>query len=123
MQTKRFTQEEYSRLLDSHNARPLGISQSECERLLMEAGATREQAKNGAYVYLHHGANTFSFRRGSREEYERILNDFCAKTKAPMDCICHLERLGFGYRQGGSTRPVKGAVMHERCGHGYRVFP
>ena len=99
MQTKRFTQEEYGCLLDSYNARPLGLSQSECGRLLMEAGATREQAKNGAYVYLHHGANTFSFRRGSREEYDRILNDFGAKTKAPMDCIHYLESLGFGYRQ------------------------
>ena len=99
MQTKRFTQEEYSCLLDSHNARTLGLSQSECERLLMEAGTTREQAKNGAYVYLHHGENIISSRRGSREEYDRILNDFNAKTKVPMDCIRHLERLGFGYRQ------------------------
>lgn len=99
MKTKRFTQEEYIRLLDTHNARPLGLSQSECERLLMEAGATRGQAKNGTYVYLYHGANTFSSRRGSREEYDRMLKDFGAQTKAPMDCIRHLESLRFGYRQ------------------------
>ena len=99
MQTKRFTQEEYIRILDSNNARTLGLSQSECERLLMEAGIKRGQAKNGAYVYLQHGENIISLRKGSRKEYDQILSDFNAKTKAPMDCIHHLERLGFGYRQ------------------------
>ena len=99
MQLKQFSQKEYSRLLDSHNARQRKLSQTECERLLIEVGATREQAKNGAYVYLHHGENISTNRRGSLEEYEQILNDFRAKTKAPMDCIRHLESLGFGYRQ------------------------
>lgn len=100
MNIERFSQKEYSRLLDSKNARKRGLSQTECERILMEAGASREQAKNGAYVYIHHGAHIFSSRRGSREEYERILNDFGAKTKTPKDCIRHLEKIGFGYRQG-----------------------
>jgi len=99
MKSNRFSQEEYSRLLDTHNARLLGLSQADCEQILMGAGASREQAKNGAYVYLHHGANITSYRRGSRAEYESILNDFKAKDKAPMDCIRHLEGLGFGYRQ------------------------
>jgi hypothetical protein len=53
MKSNRFSQEEYNHLLDAHNARLLGLSQSECELILMAAGATREQAKNGAYVYLH----------------------------------------------------------------------
>jgi len=99
MKSNRFSQEEYSRLLDTHNARFLGLSQSECKLILMGAGATIKQADNGAYVYLHHGANITSSRRGSRGEYDRILNDFNAKTKAPMECIRHLEKLGFGYRQ------------------------
>lgn len=112
MQTKRFTQEEYIRILDSHDAMTLGLSQSECERLLMEAGTTRGQAKNGAYVYLYHGENIISSRRGSREEYDQILSEFNAQTKAPMDCIHHLERLGFGYRQ------AQTAVYNYRTRHG-----
>ncbi len=112
MKYNRFSQEEYSRLLDSHRARLLGLSQSRCELILMDAGATKEQAKNGAYVYLHHGANITSSRRGSRGEYESILNDFEAKTKAPMDCIHHLKGLGFGYRQ------AQTAVYNYRKKHG-----
>lgn len=112
MKPNRFSQEEYSRLLDTHNARLLGLSQSECEQILMGAGATREQAKNGAYVYLHHGAHITSSRRGSRGEYDRILNDFNAKTKAPMDCIRQLEKLEFGYRQ------AQTAVYNYRKRHG-----
>ncbi len=112
MYIERFSQEEYSQLLDSKNARKLGLSQTECEQLLMEAGASREQAKNGAYVYLHHGAHISLSRRGSREEYERILNDFGAKTKAPKDCIRHLENIGFGYRQ------AQTAVYNFRKRHG-----
>ena len=99
MTSNRFSQEDYSRLLDTHNSRILGLSQSECVRILIGAGANREQAKNGAYVYLHHGTNITSSRRGSRGLYDRILNDFDAKTKAPMVCIRHLEKLEFGYRQ------------------------
>jgi len=94
MNIVRFSQEEYSRLLDSKNARKRRLSQTECERILMDAGATREQAKNGAYVYIHHGAHIFSHRRGSREEYEQILNDFGAKTKAPKDCILAIGDVG-----------------------------
>lgn len=112
MKSNRFSQEEYSSLLDSHNARLLGLSQSDCEQILMGAGATKGQAKNGAYVYLYHGANITSSRRGSRREYDRILNDFNAKTKAPMDCIRHLEKLEFGYRQ------AQTAVYNYRKRHG-----
>ena len=112
MQSNRFSQKEYNRLLDSHDARFLGLSQSKCELILMGAGASREQAKNGAYVYLHHGAYSTSSRRGSRREYERILNEFKGKTKAHMDCIHHLEGLGFGYRQ------AQTAVYNYRKRHG-----
>jgi hypothetical protein len=112
MNIERFSQEEYSRLLDSKNARERGLSQTACERILMEAGANREQAKNGVYVYIHHGAHIFSSRRGSREEYERILNDFGAKSKAAKDCIRHLENIGFGYRQ------AQTAVYNYRKRHG-----
>jgi hypothetical protein len=99
MKSNRFSQEEYNLLLNTRNSRLLGFSQSECEQILIGAGATREQAKNGAYVYLHHGANITSSRRGSRRLHDRILNDFNAKTKTPKDCIRHLEKMEFGYRQ------------------------
>jgi hypothetical protein len=62
----------------------------------MEAGATKEQAKNGAYVYLYHGDHISSCRRGSRDEYERILNEFGAKMKEPKDCIRYLENKALG---------------------------
>ena len=112
MQIKRFTQKEYISILDSHDAITQGLSQSECERFLMEAGATRGQAKNGAYVYLYHRENTISSRRGSREKYDQILNAFDAKTKAPMDCIHYLVSLGFGYRQ------AQTAIYNYRTRHG-----
>lgn len=99
MKSNRFSQEEYNRLLDAHNARLLGLSHSECKLILMGAGATIKQADNGAYVYLHHGGNITSSRRGSRGEYDRILNDFNAKTKVPKECIHHLKKLGFRFRQ------------------------
>jgi len=99
MDSNRFSQREYNRILDTHNAQLLSLSQSESEHLLMQSRASKGQAKNGAYVYLRSGRNMISSRKGSREEYDRILGNFEAKTKAPQDCIRHLESLGFGYRQ------------------------
>ena len=99
MNLQRFTQDEYNRFLDKQNARVRNLSQTDCERILMNVGATREQAKNGAYVYLHHGDNTEAKQRGSREEYERILNEFGAKHKEPKECINYLENMGYAYRQ------------------------
>ena len=46
-----FGQDEYSRILDQNNARSRGLSQTECERILINAGASYEQAKNGSYVF------------------------------------------------------------------------
>ena len=95
----RNTQQEYTELLDSVNARGLSLTQAECEQILMEDGYTFEQAKNGAYVYLYHGDNLTSKKRGSKEEYGRILDEFRAHEKQPKDCIAHLEGMGFSYRQ------------------------
>jgi hypothetical protein len=65
----------------------------------MEHGYSYEQAKKGAYVYLHHYKYSVSKRRGSAEEYAKILDAFGASDKEPKDCIAHLEQMGFGYRQ------------------------
>lgn len=112
MKLTRFSQEEYSRLLDSHRARQRALSQGECEHLLITAGASYEQAKNGAYVYLHHGSHVTATRRASQSEYDGILNKFGARSKQPQECIQHLEGLGFSYGQ------AKTAVYKYRVNHG-----
>ena len=47
-----FGQGEYTRVLNFHLARARHLTQGECELILMEHGASYQQAKNGAYVYL-----------------------------------------------------------------------
>lgn len=112
MRLTRFSQEEYSQLLDSHRARQRGLSQAECEQLLSAGGATYEQAKNGAYVYLHHGSHVTAQQRGSQSEHESILNAFGARSKPPQESIRHLESLGYSYGQ------AKTAVYNYRVKHG-----
>lgn len=98
-----YTQQEYSRILDAHQASDRGLSQHECERILIAAGATYQQAKNGAYVYLHHGNSVLKSRMGSVEEYSLLLNEFGASDKSPRECIRYLESLGFSYGQAKSA--------------------
>ncbi len=94
-----FGQDEYSRILDLKKARARGLSQTECERILIDAGASYEQAKNGSYVYLHHGNHLKAKNRATQDEYDRILDDFNAQNKRPKECIRHLEGRGFSYGQ------------------------
>ena len=107
-----FCQEEYTRILNQHNARTRSLSQTECEKILMDAGASHEQAKNGAYVYLHHGDYLTMYQRGSQAEYDQILDYFEARNKSPQDCIRHLESMGFSYGQ------AKTAVYKYRVSRG-----
>ncbi len=94
-----FSQHEYNRVLDAHSAENRQLSQTECERILMKHGAFPEQAKNGAYVYIHHDGNRGSNRRGTKKEYTRLLDEFDAQDKQPQDCIRYLKALGFSYGQ------------------------
>ena len=94
-----FSQDEYTRILHQHNARARGLSQTGCEKILIDAGASYEQAKNGAYVYLHHGNHLIANRRTTQDEYDQILDDFDARNMAPKECIRHLEVMGFSYGQ------------------------
>lgn len=94
-----FSQSEYNRILNSNSARARCLSQSRCEDILVDHGASHERAKNGAYVYLHHDGNLGSIRRGYRQEYERPLNEYGARNRAPQQCIRYLEGLGFSYGQ------------------------
>ncbi len=94
-----FGQKEYTRILDQKKARSRKLSQTQCERILIDAGASFEQAKNGAYVYLHHGNHLIPKRRTTQDEYDQILDEFGAQTTPPQDCIKYLESKGFSYGQ------------------------
>ena len=96
---QRFSQDEYNRVLNEHSAKTKGLRQTSCEKILISSGASYEQAKNGAYVYLHHDGNTKGTIQGSREKYSALLNKFQATQKNPKDCIRYLESLGFSYGQ------------------------
>ena len=98
-QIRCFEQNEYSRVLNLKNARSKGLSQTECVRILIDAGATYEQAKNGSYVYLHHNNHLKAKSRTTQDEYDRILDNFNAPQKRPIECIRHLESMKFSYGQ------------------------
>jgi hypothetical protein len=100
---RQFTQREYTRVLDECGARVRGLGQTECENILMEHGASYLRARNGAYVYLHHGDHMLPTDRGSQDEYNQLLDEFGATEKAPMDCIKYLESLGRSYGQAKSA--------------------
>ncbi len=111
----RRSQAEYNKILDSANARRSGVSQGECERILIEHGCTYEQAKNGVYVYLHHRGNLKRKRRGCTAEYTAILEAFEADRKRPKECIDYLKLKGYTFRQAQSAvykyRRSKGLTM------------
>jgi hypothetical protein len=97
---QRSSQPEYNRVLNEHSAGIKGLSQTECENILIKNGASHEQAKNGAYVYIHHDGNESGTRRnGNQDDYTEILDKFGAPQKRPQECIRYLESLGFRYGQ------------------------
>jgi hypothetical protein len=108
----RSSQTEYNTILDSVNARVRGLSQGECERVLIEHGYLYQQAKNGAYLYLHHSKSLVSKCRGSTEKYAKILDAFSASGKEPKECVAHLKSMGFSYGQAHT------AVYKYRCYRG-----
>ena len=64
---QRFSQDEYNRVLNEHSPKSKKLSQVACEKILIIAGASYAQARNGAYVYIHHDGNVKGKIRGSRE--------------------------------------------------------
>ena len=98
-----FGQKEYSRILDLHNARKKGLSQTDCEGILIDAGTSHEQAKNGAFVYLHHGDHQTASILGSQGEYDQMLDDFGAQNKSHKKCVEHLENKKYSYHQANSA--------------------
>jgi len=97
-----FKQKEYERVLDEHKAGANQFTQSQCEKILMNHGTSYEQAKNGAYKYLHHRDSEAS-KKGSSEEYDKLLDKFDASRKQPKECIRYLESKGFSYGQANSA--------------------
>lgn len=109
---QRFTQDEYNRILTEHSAKSKRLNQKACENILINAGASYGQAKNGAYVYLHHDGNDKKKIRGSRAQYFSLLNGFQAMQKNSQECIRYLESRGFNYGQ------AKTAVYNYRLDRG-----
>ena len=109
---KYYSQKEYNRVLDSYSSRPRKFSQTKCEDILIKHGASLQQAKNGAYVYLHHNGNVGGNLSGKKEEYNRLLNDFGAQDKSSKQCVQYLKSLGYSYGQS------KTAVYNYRLDHG-----
>ena len=68
-------------------------------KILMDHGANAEQAMNGAYQYIHHFESLVLSRRGSQDEYDEILDRFRAPDRRPIDCVRHLEQMGFTFGQ------------------------
>ena len=99
----RLDRKEHIRILDDQNVGAKKLTQSQCERILMNHGASYEQAKNSAYVYLHHRTNLEASREGSKEEYHRLLDKFKTLKKQPKECIQYLEGHGFSYGQANSA--------------------
>jgi hypothetical protein len=111
---RHFRQEDYSRVLDECKARQNGLTQTECTKILMDHGLTYHQAKDGAYVYLHHGRNLAVAERGTQDEYDRILTGYDARNKTAKNCVEHLKSLGYSYGQAKTAvykyRVAKGLI-------------
>jgi len=98
-----FKQQEYTRVLDEHGARRQALSQTACEKILIEHGAAYHQAKDGAYVYLRHGGFDPAISRTSQSEYDRMLDKFGGIRRSYIECVEHLKDLGFTYGQAKSA--------------------
>lgn len=86
-------------MLDNHRGRGKRLSQTACEKILIDHGASYHQAKDAAYVYLHHGGFNPATSRTTQWEYDQILDEFGATRRTYMECVEHLEGLGFTYGQ------------------------
>jgi hypothetical protein len=62
----------------------------------MNHGASYNQAKNGAYTYLHHRSHLITKHRSAQEQYNKLLDEINGYSLSNMDCIHYLESLGFG---------------------------
>lgn len=96
-----FSQAEYCRVLNNHSGRQL--SNADCIKILMQHGASYNQAKNGAYIYLHHGSHLIASHKGKQEDYNKLLDNINGYSLSNMECIRYLENLGFSQGQARSA--------------------
>jgi len=94
---EKFNQREYSRVLDDHGEREL--TQTQCEKILREHGASFMQAKNGAYNFLHHGDHIELTQKGTQDIYNQLLDEFDGSLKSNIECIRFLENQGYSVGQ------------------------
>lgn len=70
----------------------------------MEHGANYNQAKNGAYTYIHHRNHLLVQQKGWQGLYDRILDEYDGMNKTNIECIRYLEEQG--YSQGQAKNAV-----------------
>jgi len=80
---RRSMQSEYTRISDNHNAHVRGLSHGDCEKILMDHGASYGQAKNGACVYIDHRGHLSPIQSGSQDKYDQLLDDFGSTHQRP----------------------------------------
>jgi len=111
-QLRAFKQHEYSRVLNNHGGRTL--TNRRCIQILMEHGASYNQANNAAYTYLKHGRHLQIKKRGTQEEYNEILDGFQGDRKSNAECVRHLEGLDCSQGQAKTAvwkyRKVRGLI-------------
>ncbi len=104
-------QAEYNRLLDNFGGR--AKTYQECVDYLVSLGFSHNQGNNAVHVYRKGGRTQATFRL-SRDERDRLLDQFGAKRKAPRECVDYLMNQGCTYRQATSAvylyRKEKGLI-------------
>ena len=98
--TKRGDQDEYNKLLDAFNAKTK--SKSESVLYLMTLDFSYGQANNAIHVYFKGGETRAAFIL-SRDERDKLLDDFDARRKTANECVNYLMSLGCTYHQAQSA--------------------
>jgi len=93
-------QVEYNRSLDSFGGR--AKTYQECVDYLVSLGFSHNQGNNAVHVYRKGGPTQATFRL-SRDERNRLLDEFGAKRNSPKECVDYLMVHGCTYRQATSA--------------------
>jgi len=108
---ERGSQDEYNKLLEDFSAKTK--TKRESVNYLMSIGFSQEQAENAVHVYWK-GGKTRAIFRLTRDDRNRLLEDFNARQKTPKECVAHLRNHGCTYRQASSAvykyRKEKGLI-------------
>ena len=69
---------------------------------MIAQGFSREQAENAVHVYFKGGDIKATFIL-TKDERDKLLNDFDATKKSPKECVNYLRDIGCTYRQATSA--------------------